>query len=305
MANKHFKTALDYIKRAPFQAMAAIFVLTLTFFVATLFSVLGYSSSRVLKYFETRPQVIAFLKDDAKEEDVASLQHKLQDDTRIKEVKYVSKEEALSIYKKATTGNPLLGELVSPNIFPASLEFSVSDLSFAQSIIDEVKSQSVVDSVGFTAALGGEGDLENVVSRLRTISNYIRVGGVVFTGILALASFMVILITISMRMTARREEIEILNLIGATKGFISSPIILEAIIYSMIGVVVGWTVSFTAVLYLAPTLISYFGEIPVLPRDTLSLLTVFGIILGLEIILGFVLALSGSLLAISRVKKAR
>lgn len=305
MASTHFKTSLDYIKRSPFQATAAIFVLTLTFFVATLVSVLVFSSSRVLKYFETRPQVIAFLKDEVQEEQIASLQHKLQDDSRVKEVKYVSKEEALSIYKKATSSNPLLGELVSPNIFPASLEFSVSDLSFAQNVIDEVKSEQIVDSVGFTAALGGEGDLQNVVGRLRTVANYIRIGGAGFTGILAIASFMVILITISMRMTARKEEIEILNLIGATKKFIRRPIILEATIYSLLGVLIGWSVAFTAILYSAPTIISYFGEIPVLPRETLELLTVFGVILGIEIIFGLILALSGSLLAISRVRKAR
>lgn len=305
MAATHFKTALDSIRRSPFKAMAAVFVLSLTFFVATLVSILLYSSSQVLKYFETRPQVIAFLKDTAKEDEIANLQHKLQGDVRIREVKYVSREEALSIYKKATSGNPLLGELVSPDIFPASLEFSVKDLSFAQDIISEVKSEPIVDSVGFTAALGGESDLENVVGRLRTVTTYIKIGGGIFTGILSVASFMVILITITMRMMTRKEEIEILNLIGATKGFIRSPIILEALVYSGIGVLVGWAISFIIVLYSAPSIVSYFGEIPVLPRQTLDLLILFGIILGAEIVFGCLLALSGSLLAISRVRKAR
>src|SRR3990167_2860086 len=112
--NIHLKTALDYIKRSPFQALAAMFVLSLTFFVATLVSILVYSSSQLLSYFETRPQVIAFLKDDTLQDAIATLQHKLSLDTRIKEIRYVSKEEALAIYKKATSDNPLLGELVSP-----------------------------------------------------------------------------------------------------------------------------------------------------------------------------------------------
>lgn len=152
--NIHLKTALGNIRRSPFQALAATFVLTLTFFVATIVSVLGYSSSQLLSYFATRPQVIAFLKDSATTDQIAALQHQLEADSRVREVRYVSKEEALSIYKNATSDNPLLGQLVSPSIFPASLEFSVKDLSFAQSIIDQVKSESIVDSVGFTAALG-------------------------------------------------------------------------------------------------------------------------------------------------------
>lgn len=303
--NIHLKTATDYIKRAPFQATAAVFILTLTFFVATLVSILVYSSSKVLMYFETRPQVIAFLKDDAVETDIAALQHKLEADSRIKDVKYVSKEEALSIYKNATSDNPLLGELVSPSIFPASLEFSVRDLSFTQSIIDEVKGEKIVDSVGFTAALGGESNLKDVVGRLRTITTYVRVGGIVFTGILALASFFMLLITITMRIATRKEEVEILKLIGATKGFISKPIFLESLIYALIGVLIGWVLAFIAVLYSAPTIVSYFGEIPVLPKDTLSLLEVFGIIFGLEIVLGSIIAFAGSSIAISRVKKSR
>lgn len=305
MFSVHFKTALGYIRRSPFQALAASFVLTLTFFVATLVSVLVYSSTQLLTYFETRPQVIAFLKDGSSDSDIATLQHKLEADPRIKEVKYVSKEEALSIYKKATSDNPLLGELVSPSIFPASLEFSVKDLSFAQTIIDEVKGEKIVDSVGFTAALGGESNLNDVVGRLRSLAFDVKLAGGIFVGLLALTSFVVLLIIISMRMTTRREEIEILDLIGATQGFIRSPIMLESLIYSLFGVFLGWIIAFIAILYLAPSVVTYFGEIPVLPKDTLGLLELFGIILGVEIIFGLILAFGGSALAVSRVKRSR
>ena len=305
MSNIHLKTALGYMRRAPFQAMAAIFVLSLTFFVATLVSVMVYSSSKLLVYFETRPQVIAFIKDGTADANIADLQHKLASDTKVKDIKYVSKADALSIYKKATSDNPLLGQLVSPSIFPASLEFSVTDLSFAQNVIDKIKEEPVVESVGFTAAVGGQTNLNDVVSRLRTITTYVRIGGGVFTGVLALASFMVLLITITMRMSVRKEEIEILNLIGATKGFIRSPIMLEAIFYAVFGVLIGWVLAFITVLYSAPTIVSYFGEIAVLPKDILGILTIFGIIFGIEIVSGLVLAVSGSLLAISRVRKLR
>jgi len=176
--NIHLRTAFDSIRRSPFQALAATFVLALTFFVATHISVLVYSSSRLLKYFETRPQVIAFLKSEATSEEISDLQNKLSVNPKIKEVRYVSKEEALEIYKKATADKPLLSELVSPSIFPASLEFSLTNLADAQALIDEVKSESIVDQVGFTASLGGEEELGDVVSRLRTLTWYLRVGGI-------------------------------------------------------------------------------------------------------------------------------
>jgi len=304
--NNHTKTAIDAIKRSPFQAISAIFVLALTFFVATTVSVLVYASSKSISYFETRPQIIAFLKNDLSNETVNVLQNKLTNDIRIKDVRYVPKEEALEIYKKATEDNPLLAELVNPSIFPASLEFSVTDLKLAEDVINEVKNEAVVEQVGFTANIGGEKSLGDVVGRLKTISSYVRIGGIVFVGALGITSFLVLLIIISMRMTTRKGEIEILSLIGATPAFIRSPIIVEAVIYSLVGVFTGWTLSFILWLYVSPSILSYFGQIEVLPRDPISFFMLFVIILGVELVTGFVIALIGSLTAVKRsLKKVR
>ena len=304
MISAHFKTAIDHIRRAPFQALAAIFILTITFFVVTILSVLVYSSGNALKYFETRPQVIAFLKDEATPETTARLQDKLSNDSRVSKVSFVTKEQALEIYKKATADNPLLSELVSPSIFPASLEISLADLANAQAVIDEVKSEEIVDQVGFTASLEGEDSLSFVVERLRTITWYIRIGGGAFAFLLTGTSFLVLIVIIGMRMTTRRGEIEILDLIGATPGFIRSPIILEGAIYAISGVFSGWLLAFLLVLYSTPSIISYFNEIPVLPRETTQLFLIFGTILLGELLVGLFLAFTGSMLAVSRVKKS-
>ncbi|HJY98560.1 MAG TPA: FtsX-like permease family protein, partial [Patescibacteria group bacterium] len=134
---------------------------------------------------------------------------------------------------------------------------------------------------------------------------YLRIGGIIFVGMLAATSLVVLLIIISMRIATRREEVEILDLIGATQGFIRSPIIIEAFVYAGLGVFFGWIIAFILVLYLAPNAVLYFGEIPVLPKETLGLFELFGIILGIEVASGVALALGGSLLAVSRVKKLK
>ena len=300
-----FKTAVSHIRRSPFQALAASFVLTLTFFAFTVVSVLVYSSSKLLNYFETRPQVIAFLKSDVSEADISTLQKRLEDNSNTKDVRYVSKEEALSIYKSATSDNPLLGELVNASIFPASLEFSLADLTYAQDMIDSLKSEPTVESVGFTAALGGETSLSDVINRLKTVTGYIKIGGIAFVSLLGVTSIVILFVIISMRVIGRREEVDILNLIGATKGFIRKPLVTEAFIYTLSGVFLGWSIAFIAILYLAPTIVSYFGEIPILPKDAMGIFELFGIILAVEIVAGGLLALSGSLIAVSRVKKSR
>ncbi|MFV1917289.1 MAG: cell division protein FtsX [Patescibacteria group bacterium] len=306
MAKIHLKTAWHNIRRSPFQALAAVFILAVTFFVATILSIIIYASGQALNYFETRPQVIAFLKDDVTAEQVSSLQAKLIADSRVKDVHYVSREEALEIYKAATSDNPLLSELVSPTIFPASLEFSLKDLSFADSVIGEIQEEEIVDQVGFTASIGfGRENIQGVVDRLRAITFYIRVGGGAFAGLLVGTSFLVLLVIISIRMSTRRQEVEILDLIGATPGFIRSPIIAEALIYAFVGVLIGWAASLVLVLYATPSVISYFGEIPVIPKDTLRLMYLFGVVLAIELAVGFLLALAGSLFAVSRARRRR
>ncbi len=296
----HTRTALDAIKRSPFQAVSAIFVLSLTFFVATTVSILVFSSNELLSYFETRPQIISFLKSEADANALQAFQNKLASDNRIKDIKYVSKEEALDIYKKATEDNPLLAELVNPSIFPASLEFSVNDINLAEVVIDEVKQEAVVDQVGFTANIGGEKSLGGVVERLKNISKYVRIGGVVFVGALAITSFLVLLVIISMRLTARKGEIEILSLIGATPAFVRSPIVIEGIIYAVVGVIVGWMLSLIMWLYVSPSLLTYFNGIPVIPKDPGTFFILFLSILGAELLIGFTIALTGSLIAVKR-----
>lgn len=303
--NLLIKTTINYLTRSPFQALAAILVMGLTFFVATVISIAIYSSGKLLNYLETTPQVIVFLKNDPNENAISALRKALENDNRIKDLRFVSKEEALNIYKKATSDNPLLGELVSPSIFPASLEFSVKNLSDTLPIIEEVKKEGIVESVGFTANLSGEKSLGEVIQRLKEITVYIRVGGAGFALFLAGISFLVLTVVISMRLNSRKEEIEILELIGATGAFIKTPIVLESITYAIVGVIAGWIFAVILLLYSTPTILIYFGKIPILPSNPLSLFGLLGIILIGELIVGMIIAILGSMIAISRASARR
>ncbi len=296
----YLKAALSNIRRSPFQAIAAISVLSVTFFVATIIALLIYSSAQVLNYFETRPQVIAFLKSDASATNIENLQNKLRNDSRVKDVKFVSKDQALTIYKSATSDNPLLGQLVSPSIFPASVEFSVKDLNNAQKVIDETKKETVVDSVSFTASLGDESTLKDVIGRLTKVIFYIRAGGLVLAGVLGVTSFLVLVVIVSMRIASKKGEIETLKLMGATSGFIQGPIMFEAILYVVIGVVIGWLLALIIILYASPTLVNYFATIPVIPKQNSQFIELIFGILGVEIVIGFVIAIAGGWTAVSR-----
>jgi len=263
------------------------------------------SSSKLLSYFETRPQVIAFLTGEASEEQINELTQRLEDDPRIANLRFVSKEDALNIYKEATADNPLLGELVSPSIFPASIEFSPAELSQAKELIEMMEGELIVDDIGFTANVGGSSAVSDVIERLKTITSYVRLAGAVAIGVLAVTSFLVLIVVIGMRISTKREEIESLSLIGATPGFIRAPLMLEAVHYAIIGVFVGWLVASVITMYVSPTIFSYFRDVPVLPNNSGEFFAMLGIILLGELAIGIFIALLGSLVSLSRTLKLK
>lgn len=301
--NNHFSTAKKHIRRSPYQAFAAVLIMSITFFVATVLALLAYGTNATLKYYETSPKIITFLKNEATSDEISQLQRELQADQRVKEVEYVSKEQALEIFKKASSDRPLVTELVSPKIFPASLEFSVVDLRFAQEVIDEVRTKQTVDRVSFTASLGDSKNIDLVIERLKNISNYVRVGGSVILSFLVTSSLLILLVILSMRISSRRDEIEILQLIGATPGFVRVPFILEGVFYAVFGAFVGWLLGSLIVIYSMPSIRSYFQEVPFLPANISELGILLGAVFGLQLLLALVLGFLGSFVAIKRYLK--
>jgi len=304
--NLHLKTSFDNIRRSPFQATAAILVLAVTFFVSTLVVIAVYSSNQLLRYFETRPQIIAFLKDEATEDQINELMNRLKEDPRVSNLRFVSKEEALAIYKNITgKDNPNLVELVSPSSLPSSIEFSSVDLNQAQDLIELMKDELIVDEIGFTASIGGGNAISSVIERLKNITSYIRIAGAAAIGILATTSFFVLIIVISMRISMKKEEIESLSLIGATPGFIRFPLVLEAVHYAVIGVFLGWVSASVLVMYVSPKIFSYFRDVPVLPQDSGQFFGFLGMVLAGELIVGIFIAFLGSMFSLSRALKHR
>jgi cell division protein FtsX len=139
-----------------------------------------------------------------------------------------------------------------------------------------------------------------VVQKLRNITLYTRIGGAIAFSVLSLTSILVLIVIIGLRIANRKTEIENLSLLGAGKWFIQAPIILEAIHYVIFGALSGWLVSAVLVMYSTPTIFKYFGEIPILPHDTAMFFALLAAILLCELILGILMALLASFIAVSR-----
>lgn len=304
---EHLKVALIHMRRSPYQALAAILVLAYAFFMVSIVALHAYAGQMTLRYLEHQPQIIAFIRQGADTEAVNSLQNELASDSRINgEVNYVSHEEAFEIFK-GVADNPLITELVPPDIFSPSLEFSVVDLSFAQELITELKNERIVESVAFTGSLGGEGAISSAIDRLEGTINYVRTLGVVFIAFLAPTVVLILVVIIGMRVASRKEEIDTLRLIGATQWFIRAPFVFEGMLYGLIGAFLGFLAGLFWFLYSVPAIKQYsefFGGIPIIPSNLDGIAILLSTLLGIELLFALFIGFLGSIIALSRYLRA-
>ncbi len=287
---KYFSTAWKNIRRSPYQALAAILIMTVTFLTISFFAFLLYGSSTVVNYFESKPQVTAFFKNEASQTDINSLENKLSQTGKTASIKFVSKQDALKIYKEQNKNDPLLLDLVTADVLPASFEISTQKIDDLSLVSDMLKKSSISSDVVYQ---------KDVVSTLTSWTNAITKIGVVLIVLLSLASIFIMSMIISIKISYKREDIEIMRLIGATSWYIRWPFIIEGVFYGVFGSLIGWLIATGVLLYSTPFLESFLKGIPVLPASYISLLS----LLGFEILFAIFLGVLSSFLAVFRYLK--
>ncbi len=284
---KRLNTTFSAIRRTPYQSLAAIIMTTLTFFSVSILTLSILGASRMLAFFESRPQVTAFFKDDATASSSASLEDKIKSRYAIEASKYLSKEDALAIYQDQNQDNPLLLEMVTADILPASLEISAKNVDDLEKIANLMQEESTVEEVVFQ---------KDVIDTLRKWLGGIRVVGIFLTSMLTVASVTTIIVIIGLKFRSKKTEVYTLSLLGATHWYIRAPFIIESIVYGLVGALIGWGIAYTLLLYLTPNLVTFLGDIPLLPVP----LWVMGLIAGGELILGTIIGALSSLIATRR-----
>lgn len=278
------------MRRSPYQSLIAAIVMAMAFFISTVFILVAGGSHFALRYFETRPQVTAFFKEEVPKDQLDALINKLSQEAKIKETKYTSKEEALKIYREQNKGDPLLLEMVTANILPSSLDVATDEVASLAQIAKVLQTDPLVEEVVFQ---------QDVVKSLENWARILRVGGGVLVCCLMLVAFLTDIAVIGMKASSKRKEVGILSLVGASPSEIKMPFVLEGSFYGIIGAVIGWGFCYILLLYVTPFLKSFLGNISLLPAPFLFMLA----ILGGEVFLGTIFGAVGSLLAIKKYLK--
>ncbi len=284
---KFIKSSLRTIRRSPYQAFAAILIMMLTFLTISFFTFLLSGSARIINFFESKPQVTAFFRNETKQSEINALEAQVKNTGKVSSVKLVSKQEALKIYKEQNKDDPLLLDLVTADILPASLEISTFKISDLSVISEMLKKSPAVSEVIFQ---------KDIVSTLVSWTAAVRSIGSGLIIVLSLVSTFIMITIIGIRISQRKEDIEIMRLIGASDWYIRLPFLFEGMFYAVLGAVIGWTIASLSLWYLAPFLSSFLKGIPIFP---VSLIFLLGVLLA-ELVFAIILGFISSFLAVLR-----
>lgn len=298
--NHQLQTTWQHIRRSPYQAAAAVMIMILTFVTAATFSILSVSFDRMLTYLERKPQVIAFFNDTiTSESQVQDIEDQLKTTGKLAGLNFVSKEQALNIYRERNKSDPLLLELVSSNTLPTSLEVSAKSVSDLPALYDLLKSEKNVEEISYQ---------QDVVNSLIGVVDKIRKFGVVLIGFLLLVAIFVVVTVVGMKISLRKSEVEVERLIGASKWYIRWPFILEGVIYGAAGALFAWATVITMMTLASSSLVSFLGTdiaalLPIVlitSGDWAKIAINYGLFLFILASSGIVIGSIGSFLALWR-----
>ncbi len=172
-----------------------------------------------------------FMKVGATAAESKAVQSQLGGDTNVIRVKYISKDAAYKEFKRLfASDQPELAATITPQDLPESFRVAPRKAELTESVSNRYVSLAGVDVVK-TA--------DKAVKDLLSFSRGIRVGFLVVFGALLFASLFLIVNTIRLATYARRREIEVMKLVGASNWFVRIPFMLEGMVQGVLGATVG------------------------------------------------------------------
>ena len=297
------REAGHHFRRSWSTALGAVVTIFLSLFIIGVFVLGSALVENLVGSVEDRVTIQAFLSDEADQAAVTELQSAIQGWDNVESVTYKSKDEALEEYKSTMSNRnaaDAVAALDGENPIPASLVIKLDDPqqveAVAQRLISDPSFASVCDDPDDPVASVQYG--RETVERLFSVTRYIRYGAIVLVALLTFVAFVFINNTIRLAITARRREIAIMRLVGASNGFIRGPFLMEGALEAIIGALLAIAGLFFGWRALLPKLSNSLQFLSFeIPQQVM--LGTFGLLLAI----GLVIGLFGSAIAMRRYLK--
>ncbi|MBX4204601.1 MAG: ABC transporter permease [Candidatus Doudnabacteria bacterium] len=219
-------------------SIAATSVMTITLFIISTIIVLYTLTSVSLDNVKDKVGITAYFNNTTSETEILNIKDELAATQGVKEIVYIPKNLARDKFIAAHQDEPLLIETVNEfsendNPLPASFAIKGENLSDYENIA------SVLGSDRYKPYFAKIRDNKKVIDRLNKITNVITKGGIGLTIVFIIVTIMVMFNTIRLTIYNRREEVEIMRLVGATNWYIRGPFIIEGIMYGLLAMIIA------------------------------------------------------------------
>jgi cell division transport system permease protein len=243
--------------RNPVMSLASTFTIGLMLLLFAFFLATDRGLQAAVDVLESKVELAVFLEDDARVSDVLALRARIEADPAVSRVDYVTKEQAMArLVDIASRQKDIQIVDISTNPLPASLEIKLANAQDAARVASALR-EEIGNGVVYEVV-----DNPSVVDKLLTITRFLSVGGLAILAMMLVVALFVIVNTIRIAVHARRDEIEIMKLVGATDWFVRWPFILEGMLVGALGAVAALAVVVAAA---GPVTNALVGFLEILP----------------------------------------
>ena len=262
-----------------------IMLIALSLLAGTLF--LRGITENLIGTLKEKVDISVYFNLSTKEDDILKVKDKLDNFPEVEEVDYISREEALKLFKEKHKDDSKIMEALTEignNPLPASLNLRASSANTYAAVSDFLEKgefKSSIDKVNYKQN-------KLIIEKLFSISNLIEKGGLGIGFLLIFIAVAVTFNTIRLTIYSRRKEIEIMKLIGATDWFIRGPFLVQGIVLGLFGGILSFILFYGVNILFASQGSEIFAEIGFLNFFEKNVLLLLLIQLGGGVFLGII-----------------
>ena len=273
--------ALHNMKGNLFPNLTTIGIIATMMLGFSMFSLIAFNLSSILKIWEDRIEVIAYLKKGIPSSEVEGLLKKTRLLRGVEAVRYVSPSDALTFMEAKLGSQKNLLDGIQPTVFSPSFEIQLNkeyrNSTRIKEVVFQLEQFKLIEEIQY----GREW-----VETFTVVVHLVRFTQWILGGLLLASMIFIVSNTLQLTIASRREEIEIMHLVGASPPFIQVPFYIEGLIQSLIGTGLAVAVLLLLykgiLLYLEPSFKGWLGDIPIRFLPPASILWVLsgGVVLG-------------------------
>lgn len=226
----HFSKALDSIAQNPFVNLITVGVITVTFLIFGTFILIFSNLSSLLTIWEDEVRIEAYLKEGIGADLIDDARRAIMAMAEVSDVTFINKDDALKRFRENLGGMGNIIDDLGENPLPQSFDIILNEDSRGFDAVERVAARAKgID--GITDVVYGQEWAE----RFSTALAIVRLAGIVITALLLLATVFIVSNTIRLTVYAKKEELEIMKLMGATDRFIKIPFLIEGTLQGLAG----------------------------------------------------------------------